>query len=72
MSRGTWDSRERPGPWSNWHGIRGSHAGAQPQRSDVELVQVLVGRSDVELVQVLVDVGGEPADQAGEVALVLG
>jgi energy-coupling factor transporter ATP-binding protein EcfA2 len=29
-------------------------------------------RSDVELVQMLVDIGGEPADQSGEVALVLG
>ena len=28
--------------------------------------------SNVELVQVLVDVGGEPADQPGKVALVLG
>ena len=28
--------------------------------------------SDVELVQLLVDIGGEPADQSGEVALVLG
>ena len=45
---------------------------AESQRSGVELVQVLVDRSGVEFVQVLVDIGGEPAYQSGEVALVLG
>jgi hypothetical protein len=57
---------------SNRHVFMARMPGAESQRADVELVQALVDGSDVELVQVLVDIGGEPADQSGEVALVLG
>ena len=45
---------------SNWHVFMARMPSAESQRSDMELVQMLV------------DIGGEPADQSGEVTLVLG